>query len=284
MHKSLIQMMRFIPLRVMYGFVAFFVLPACLVFNRGPVKAISQYFRGRYNLQGTRLALAVWKNHYSMMQMVIDRFAAYAGKKFEFEFEGNEAFKELESQPKGFIMLSSHIGNSEMVGYSLGSTIKSMSTLAYAGESLAVMENRRRLLAQHNIKLIPVDETFNHIFLLNEALVKGEIVGMPADRIIGSQKVFSTKFLNAEANFPLGPFATTIQRDVDSIAIFMMKQSAKRYKLIVRNISLSDEEKSKLSRKEMMSTLGRKYVTELENIVIQYPYQWFNYFDFWNEL
>ena len=195
MHKSLIQMMRFIPLRVMYGFVAFFVLPACLVFNRGPVKAISQYFRGRYNLQGTRLALAVWKNHYSMMQMVIDRFAAYAGKKFEFEFEGNEAFKELESQPKGFIMLSSHIGNSEMVGYSLGSTIKSMSTLAYAGESLAVMENRRRLLAQHNIKLIPVDETFNHIFLLNEALVKGEIVGMPADRIIGSQKVFSTKFL-----------------------------------------------------------------------------------------
>ena len=30
--------------------------------------------------------------------------------------------------------------------------------------------------------------------------------------------------------------------------------------------------------------LGKQYVTELEAIVKKYPHQWFNYYDFWNEL
>ncbi len=219
-----------------------------------------------------------------MMQIVIDRFAAYGGTRFEYELEGNEAFKELESRPEGFIMLSAHVGNSEMIGYSLGSSIKTMSALAYAGESKSVMENRRRLLEQHNIHLIPVDETLDHLFLINDALGNGNIIGMPADRIIGSQKVFDTIFLGVPTQFPLGPFATAVQRDVAAVAVFMMKESAKQYRLIVKPIKLDESEKNSLSRRERMTAMGRKYAAALDEIVRRYPSQWFNYYDFWNEL
>lgn len=283
MHRSLIQMLRIIPLRVMYGFVGIFVLPAWIAFKRQPVKDISLYFKNRYGFKGPKLWRAVWRNHYRMMQVVIDKFAAYSGRRFEFELEGNEAFRALEDKPEGFILLSAHVGNSEIVGYSLGSTKKRMSALVFAGESPSVMENRRRLLMEHNIEMIKVDETLDHLFEMNAALARGNIVGMPADRIIGSQKTFETTFLGTDTHFPLGPFATAVQRDVAAVAIFMMKEGIKRYRLIVKTIQLSDSERDSLNRREKMNALGVKFANALEDVVKRYPEQWFNYFDFWNE-
>lgn len=218
-----------------------------------------------------------------MMQIVIDKFAAYSGRQFEFELEGNEAFKALEEKPEGFILLSSHTGNPELVGYSLGSSRKHMSALVYAGESPSVMENRRRLLKEHNIEMIKVDDTLDHIFEMNEALANGNIVGMPADRVIGSQKTFTARFLDTSTHFPLGPFATAVQRNVEAVAIFMMKESVKRYRLIVSPIRLTAEEVSTLGRRDKMNAMGIKFANALEAVVRRYPEQWFNYYDFWNE-
>ncbi len=283
MHRSLIRMLKVVPLGVMYGFAGAFVLPVWMIAKRQPVKDIALYFRNRYNLRGVKLWRAVWRNHYRMMQVVIDKFAAFSGRKFEFELEGNEAFKELEDKPEGFIMLSSHVGNSELVGFSLGSTKKQMSALVYAGESPSVMENRRRLLKEHNIEMIKVDDSLDHLFEMNAALANGNIVGMPADRVIGSQKTFNTTFLGTDTQFPLGPFATAVQRNVAAVAIFMMKESTKRYRLIVRPVHLSEEESCTLNRRDRMKAMGVKFSNALEDVVKRYPEQWFNYFDFWNE-
>lgn len=283
MHRSLVRMMRIIPLRLMYGFAGVFVLPWWMLVKRQPVKDISLYFRNRYGYRGLRLWRAVWRNHYRMMQIVIDKFAAYSGRRFEFSIDGNEAFRALESRPEGFILLSSHVGNSEIVGFSLGSDKKRMSALVFAGESPSVLENRRRLLSEHNIDMIPVDDTLNHLFAINDALANGNIVGMPADRAMGSQKTFETAFLGVDTRFPLGPFATAVQRNVGAVAIFMMKESAKHYHLIVRPVSLTDDEKAGLNRRDSMAAMGRKFAAALEDVVKRYPEQWFNYYDFWNE-
>ena len=283
MHRSLVRMMRIVPLRAMYGFAGVFVLPWWMLFKRQPVKDISLYFRNRYGYRGLKLKRAVWRNHYRMMQVVIDKFAAYSGRSFDFTLDGNEAFLALENRPEGFILLSSHVGNSEIVGFSLGSDKKRMSALVFAGESPSVLENRRRLLRQHNIEMIPVDDSLNHLFAINDALAQGNIVGMPADRVIGSQKTFETTFLGTATKFPLGPFATAVQRNVGAVAIFMMKESVRHYRLIVRPVSLTDEEKRTLGRRESMAAMGRKFAAALEDVVKRYPEQWFNYYDFWNE-
>ena len=283
MHRMLIKMLRVIPLRVMYGFAGVFILPPWMLCKQQPVRDITLYFKNRHGLKGLRLWRAVWINHYRMMQVVIDKFAAYGGRKFKFELEGNEAFRVLENKPDGFILLSSHIGNSELVGFSLGSSKKKLSALVYAGESPTVMENRRRLLEEHNIEMIKVDNTLDHLYAMNAALANGNIVGMPADRIIGSQKTFSTTFLGTETQFPLGPFATAVQRGVEAVAIFMMKEGTSKYRLIVKPIGLTQNEKDTLSRRDMMNLMGQKFAQVLEGVVSRYPHQWFNYYDFWNE-
>ena len=59
-------------------------------------------------------------------QVVIDRFAMYAGKHFEVRIEGYEHFQHLSNQKEAFIQLSSHIGNYEMAGYTLTSKEKTI--------------------------------------------------------------------------------------------------------------------------------------------------------------
>ena len=185
----------------------------------------------------------------------------------------------LELLPEGFILLSSHVGNYEIAGYSLKPKHKKINALVFAGETATVMENRQRILSQNNMSMIPVKEDLSHLFALNTALDNGEMVSMPADRVFGSQKSVECQFFGAKANFPLGAFAMAVQKEVPVLAIFVMKEGMKKYHAFVRQVSCDKT----ASRREQMSQLAQSFASNLEEIVRRYPTQWFNYFDFWKQ-
>ena len=55
------------------------------------------------SLHGSKTFRYTYLNHYRFGQIIIDRFAAYAGYKFKFEMEGFEQFRQLTRQPEGII-------------------------------------------------------------------------------------------------------------------------------------------------------------------------------------
>jgi len=68
--------------------------------------------------------------------------------------------------------------------------------------------------------------------------------------------------------------------DVEVLAVFVMKISAKKYKIFVKPLDRS-EVYSPSTKKGKIENLVFSYVQELENIVKQYPLQWFNFYEFW---
>ena len=62
------------------------------------------------------------------------------------------------------------------------------------------------LFKDTHIRMIPVSPDMSHLFDINAALSKGEVVSIPADRIWGSPKKLVKCFLGGEASFPYGPF------------------------------------------------------------------------------
>ena len=112
-------------------------------------------------------------DHYVFGQIVIDRFAVYAGKKFTFIEEGNDLIKKHSERDEGFVMLSSHVGNYELTGCTFDASKKRVNALVYAGESEAIMESRKKILAKHNIGLILVGNDMSHIFQMNTAIDNG---------------------------------------------------------------------------------------------------------------
>ena len=276
MQRSLIAMFRVLPLWLLYGVMAL-VVPFYMLFSRKGYHAMYRFFRDRMGYGRWKSFWSVYANHFRFGQIILDRFGVYAGKQYHFTNEGQELMDELENLPEGFIVLSSHVGNYEIAGYSLKPKKKSFNALVYAGETATVMENRQRVFSQNNVNMIAVKEDLSHLFALNAVLDNGDIVSMPADRIFGSQKSVECQFFGAKANFPLGGFAMAVQKDVPVLAIFVMKDGMKKYHAYVRKIECNRQ----ASKREQMAQLTQSFAEQLENIVRHYPTQWFNYFDFW---
>ena len=266
MHKWLIRLTGWMDVRILYAFTSLFIVPATMLVSKSP-KIIYRYFRERHG----------YVNHCLFSQVVIDRFAMYAGKKFHIETEGYDNFLQLARQKEGFIQLSSHIGNYEIAGYTLVAEEKPFNALVFFGEKETVMESRKHMFAGTNINMIPVSEDMSHLFAINKVLDNGETLSMPADRIFGSQKSVSVSFLGAPAEFPLGPFIVATMRGLDALAVNVMKTSSKGYKIYVTPLSYNKE----APRKQQIAELLQSYVQELERMLKMYPTQWYNFFDFW---
>lgn len=279
MHRWLTNSLRVLDIRLLYLLIMLVIMPVCLLLNTNNSRTTSyRYFRRRIGYGRWKAAWATYVNHYRFGQVVIDRFAMFAGKRFDLKIEGYENFSRLSEQEDGFMMLSSHIGCYEVAGYSLVSQTKRFNALVYGGEKATVMEGRRERLGSNNIRMIPVMPDMSHLFLINEALSNHEIVSMPADRIVGTTKTLAVNFLGAKARLPLGPFSVATMRELDVVAVNVLRTSSKGYTVYVTPLSYDKE----AARKVQMQQLAESYAAELEKRVRQYPTQWYNFYDFWS--
>lgn len=277
MHGYLISVLRHIDVRLLYLFSYIFVIPVAIVRNPSR-KTAWDFYRNHLGYGRLKAAWYVYLNHCKFSQVVIDRFAMYAGKKFKVEVEGMDIFSSLASRDEGFVMMSSHIGNYEIAGYSLVSDTKTINAVVYGYEKQSVTDNRNNMFRKTNIRMIGIREDMSHLFEIDRALAAGDIVSFPSDRYMGATKTITAPFLGQEAKFPMGPFSVATMRGLDAIAVNTMKEGSRSYRIYVTPL----EYDKSASRKEQIRQLSAAYIAELEKRVRQYPAQWYNFFDFWS--
>lgn len=275
MHRALIWLFRWMPIRVMYGIMAT-AIPVYILADARGRKASYRFFRERMGWGKAKSARHVFLNMFNMGKAVMDRFAVYAGRDFTITGDHMALYNALKPEDTPFMLLASHLGNYEISGYMLR-TPKPMKTLVYSGEAVTVMQNRMRLFGDSNIEMVPVKEDLSHIFVLNAALAANEIVSMPADRTLGSSKTVNCRFFGKEAAFPAGPFTLAVSRGATSFAVFVVKESSKVFRAVVEELRVPDSG----TREEKVQALANDYSAILERIARAYPDQWFNFYDFW---
>ena len=276
MHRSLIRLLRVVPAPLLYVFSEIFIVPFCVIFNPSGKTAWS-FYRRRLGYGVLKSLWLTYRNHCLFAQVIIDRFAMYAGKRFDVDFVGGEHFKRLDVQPAGFVQLSSHVGNYEIAGYSLVCEKKSIHAVVYEFEKESVMRGRNSMFVKTNVSMIAMKEDMSHLFEIDKALCQGDIVSFPADRHMEGARCVKAVFLGGEASFPQGPFSVATMRGVEVLAVNVMKAGLKKYRIYLTPL----EYDRSLPRKEQIRQLCGAYVGELERMVRTYPTQWFNFFDFW---
>lgn len=274
MQRTLIRLYRFLPLGVLYGCMAL-VIPFYMLFAKG-FKASYAFFRKRMGYGPVKSFFHVYKNEFEFGKVVLDRFAAFAGKRFRLTIPRMNLFEELCAGEEGFIQLSSHVGNYELVGYTLVSP-RRINALMFGGETATIMQNRAALFGQTGVRMVPVSEDLSHIYVLNNALADGEIASLPGDRVFGSQKTVECTFFGEKAKFPAGPFVLAVQREAPVLTVFVMKEGRRDYKVLLDRLPESEGK----TRQERVQALADAYASILEKVVRQYPDQWYNFYDFW---
>lgn len=277
MQRTLVSLFRVLPLWMSYGVMSL-AIPFYVLFDHRGRKASYRFFRQRMGYGRLSSSCAVFSNMYNMGKVVIDRFSAYSGKRFEVLSPDQEKYNALTAAPGAFMLLSAHVGNFEMLGYMLKAA-RPTKVLVYDGETATVMQNRARMFSQTQVEMVPLKEDLSHVYTLNSTLANGEIAALPADRPLGSRKTVRLPFLGADASFPAGPFSLAAGRQVPVLATFMVKENRSTYRLIMERLPYPKD----ASAPQAAEALAKAYVHALETVTRQYPKQWFNFYDFWAE-
>ena len=111
-------------------------------------------------------------------------------------------------------------------------------------------------------------------------LDEGVFVGMLGDRTPGGEATEVVEFLGAPARFPLGPMRLAALLGRQVILMVGVYCGGNRYRVVFERIA----DFSAVSREEREAAIRGavvRYAGRLESYCREYPYNWFNFFDFW---
>ncbi len=265
-----------IPAYSLLVFVAFHYF----LFSPTTSKIIYRYFRNRIGFGRVKSVLKIYQNYYMLGQTLLDKIIVMAGfgNRFTYEFDGEENLHRIVAGGKGGILISGHVGNWEAAGHLLRRLNTKINVVMYDGEHQRIKEYLNDVTGGRNFNVIVVKDDISHVYAIGEALQKNELICLHADRFVGNAKTSLQHFLGGEARFPVGPFALASTFKVPVSIVFAFKESITHYHFY--GSSLYEYNKSE-SRHEYTKKLMGTFVNDLEKMVKNYPEQWFNYYNFW---
>lgn len=260
-------------------FILYFVAFYFCLFSSDSTRASYYYFRKKRNYSLLKSYISVYKSYYVFGQTIIDKVAISSGlrDKFTYDFDGVELLNEALKQKKGGILISAHVGNFEIAEHFFGDLEESasISILTTDAEHSAIKEYLESITEKPKVKLILIQEDLSHIFEINAALARNELVVITGDRYIKGSKYLTQDLLGEPAKFPAGPFMIASRLKVPVLFVYVMKESKKHYHLYTR--------KAQAKHRDAQALL-EEYTQRVSWMLSKYPLQWFNYFDFWNSL
>ncbi|MFN3405225.1 MAG: lipid A biosynthesis acyltransferase [Cytophagaceae bacterium] len=273
-HKIFIFILRYLGLKIAY-FVLRFVALYYLLFSRKSTKTAYSFFRDVLNYKAFTSWLKVYKNYYIFGQTLIDKVAVIGGlgEKFSVDHDGQVYLREVVSKGTGGLFISAHIGNYEIAGHLLKQiNAPKINIVMYDAEHQKIKSYYSQIYGERPVNIIPVKDDLSHIFEINNAIKRSEIVCIHGDRFVPGSKVVKCQFLGKEAFFPLGPFIIANKLRIPYSYVFALKETENHYHFYATPSKVSES-----TPEDMV----KEYAENLEKMVLKYPEQWFNFYDFW---
>ncbi|MEQ1602534.1 MAG: acyl-CoA synthetase [Methylophilaceae bacterium] len=199
---------------------------------------------------------------------------------FDFEVHGLDTLNDLLANGKGLFLMGAHLGSFEAIR-ALGRKDPNLRVVMVMHEDNAKKINAMLTAINPEAALDIIG--LGHIdsmIKLQERLDEGYVVGMLGDRTPGNDPLYPVQILGTEASLPSGPFrlAALLKRPV----VFMtgLYMGGNRYSIHFE--ALADF--SNITRSERdaaLQTAITRYATLLDQYCRKAPYNWFNFFDFW---
>ena len=262
---------------VLFGIALYFVL-----FSPRARRASRQYLHRALNRwaewsDGFRHVLYFASTVHDRIYLLNDRFDL-----FDIEVIGAENLHASLARQPGALLIGAHLGSFEVLrAAGRGKAGLKIAMLMYeenARKINAALEAINPAATEDIIALGRLDSMLE----ARDKLDQGYLVGMLADRALGNDPTVDYDFLGEMAPFPLGPFrmAAMLRRPV----FFMtgLYLGGNRYQIHFEQLA----DFSATSRAERDAAIGaaqQRYVERLNHFCRIAPYNWFNFFDFWQK-
>jgi predicted LPLAT superfamily acyltransferase len=248
--------------------------------------AASAEGRAALGRAGPRLR-GVLRHFHEFALVVFDRMVAWTGalERIEFEHDGSGDLFALAEKGEGALLLGAHVGSLDMMGLVARRHDLKVNIVAFQRNAERINAFLRSLGGE-NARVIELDPgSIATALALRACVERGEFVAMMADRVApgaGPKHTLRAPFLGREASFPLGPFRLASVLGCPVQLAFCLRRGDARYTTVMRPLAPA-ERVPRAARDAWTRALLGRYVAEIEAVCRRHPYQWFNFFDFWEE-
>ncbi|WP_350016203.1 acyltransferase [Rhodanobacter sp. IGA1.0] len=253
--------------------------------RRGPERLASRQYLERV-LDGPVSSWQVLKHIHCFAATILDRIflLAHGEQPFQIETEGLELLDERYARGRGVLLFGSHQGSFEALR-AVGARRPDMPLRVVLDKQKtpAMTELLEELAPEIGACVIDAAQDGTSIALaMAEACRSGALVAMLADRGRGHETLRRTGFLGSSAPFPISPWLLAHTLQVPVVLCFGLYLGGNRYRLVFEPFS-ERVEIPRHDRGPALDALIARYAQRLEHYIRVAPYNWFNFYDFWQD-
>jgi predicted LPLAT superfamily acyltransferase len=267
---------RWVARPLLYPITAYFVVTA------GAALRTSYEYLGQ--VRGRRAHWwNVFRHFHCFAATILDRLYLLHGEfqRFDVKLHGKEILHRRMERGRGCILLGSHLGSFEVL------------------RALGVMERNFPLKVlmdpTHNQNITGFLDALNPVvagtviapdradtlLTVKESLDAGFFVGTLGDRVSSDDKMTQCQFLGRPAAFPVGPIVLAAMTHCPVILFFGLYRGRNRYEIYFEHFA--DEIRLDRGRRAEQTQLWmQRYAERLEHYTRLAPYNWFNFYPFWD--
>lgn len=215
---------------------------------------------------------------------ILDRVYLLAGRQglLRVELHGEQVIRERLATGQGFLLLGSHLGSFEILR-ALGVAqerfqLKILMQPDHNQVITAVLDAVNPRIAE---TVIPLGAP-KTLLAVKETLDAGGVVGLLGDRAAPGEATVPCRFCGRTAHFPLGPLVLAAVTRAPVVLIFGLYRGGNRYDVYFEHFA-DQLNAPRAQRHEVLTRWVQRYAERLDHHTRQAPYNWFNFFDFWDE-
>jgi len=262
---------------VLYGIAGYYVLfaPKARIASRNYLhRALDRWAEWS---DGFRHVFSFASTIHDRIYLLNDRFDL-----FDIEVIGAEQVHDAVANHPGALLLGAHLGSFEVLrAVGRGKQGLKVAMLMYEENARKINATLEAINPAATQDIIPLGQ-MDSMLQARDRLDQGYLVGMLADRSLGNDATVDCEFLGEMAPFPVGPFrmAAMLRRPVYFMTGLYL--GGNRYQIHFEPLAdFSDTPRE--ARDRAIRDAMQHYADRLTYYCRKAPYNWFNFFDFWQK-
>jgi predicted LPLAT superfamily acyltransferase len=260
---------------ILYGIAAYF-----FVFAPKARTCMQDYLRrvlsrAPHAADRWRLILSFATSIHDRLYLLAERYQL-----FDITLQGEAMMKDLVAEGGGALLMGAHVGSFEVLRW-IGERQPNLKvTMTMYEENARKLNEILAAVAPANPPDVIAVGHLDAMLQIRERLDRGALVGMLADRTLGSEAVLPVTFLGATAYFPIGPMRAAAMLGRRVIFMLGLYRGGNRYHVVFEPLA-DFTHTPRAQRQAAIEAAVTRYAALLEQYCRSDPYNWFNFFDFW---
>ena len=226
-------------------------------------------------------AADVLRHFHSFASVTLDRIFLLTGRLggYRIEDHGLHLLTETLAKGRGCILLGAHLGSFEALRTLSHRSPVPVRMLMYKRNDGALTRLLDALSPGLRDSVIEIG-TPESMLRVREAVAAGGVVGILADRAPADQKMVQVTFLGATARLPTGPMIVASVLGAPVLLCWAVRTGPCAYRITIE--PFADEVRlARATRQADLQGWVARYAARLAEACQAAPFNWFNFYDFW---